>query len=93
MSRLPAPKPDHLQSVQPPVTEPGEEERSEDGVASINYIVLDLDPTSSSESSAVAPASKTRDSVPNSAGKVDGGQYSSDADNPFQVELLELEDM
>ena len=34
-------------------------------MASINYIVLDLDPTSSSESSAVAP---TRDSVPNSAG-------------------------
>jgi len=63
--RLPTHKPDHLQSVQPPVTEPGEEKREDEGVASINYIVLDLDPTSSSESSAVAP---TRDSVPNSAG-------------------------
>jgi len=66
--RLPAPKPDQLQSVQPPVTEPSGEEREDEGVASINYIVLDLDPTSSSESSAVAPTSKTRDSVPNSAG-------------------------
>ena len=69
MFRLPPPKADHPQSVQPPVTETeDEEERGDDGVASINYIVLDLDPTSTSEASAVTQASKTGDSVPNSAG-------------------------
>lgn len=69
--RLPPPKPDHLQPSQPtqPVTEQEEEEGGEDGVTSINYIVLDLDPASSSEASAVTQASRTGDSVPNSSGK------------------------
>ena len=71
--RLPPPKPDHLQPVQP-VTEQDEEEGGEDGVTSINYIVLDLDPASSSEASAVTQASKTGDSVPNSAGKDDSAR-------------------
>lgn len=67
--RLPPPMADHPPSVQPPVTETGEEEeRGDVGVTSINYIVLDLDPASTSEASAVTPASKTWDSVPNSTG-------------------------
>ena len=50
------------------MTELEEEERGDDGVTSINYIVLDLDPASTSEASAVTQASKTGDPVPNSAG-------------------------
>ena len=81
--RLPPPKPDHLQPVQP-VTEQDEEEGGEDGVTSINYIVLDLDPASSSEASAVTQASKTGDSVPNSAGKDD----SLDAEKTSTAKVL-----
>ena len=67
---------DHPPSVQPPVTETGEEEeQGDDGVTSINYIVLDLDPASTSEASAVTPASKTWDSVPNSTGNDTAPHY------------------
>ena len=87
--RLAPPKPDQ-QSV-PPVTEREEDERSE-GVASINYIVLDLDPTSTSEASAVTPTSKTGDSVPNSAGKDAITSPINTEGWSFQVVLLELGD-
>ena len=68
--RLPPPRPSQLLSAPPPVTENGEEEDRQDagGVASINYIVLDLDPTSASEAGPITPGTKTGDPVPVTSG-------------------------
>ena len=51
------------------MTENGEEDRQEaGGVASINYIVLDLDPTSASEAGPITPGTKAGDPVPVTSG-------------------------
>ena len=72
--RLPPPRPSQLLSAPPPVTENGEEEDRQEagqeagGVASINYIVLDLDPTSASEAGPITPGTKAGDPVPVTSG-------------------------